>query len=118
MHNIGGMNFTQCLSCSKHYLQAFNRNRFIKVGDNLETATADLWSITGRLALNPRLQLIGFYQRNSLSSQDNYNVRLSWEYQPLSYVYVVFNHRGFDNTQLKRQTEDHVIVKLSYLRQL
>ena len=108
------------LSPSPHFslTGTVNRNHFIKVGDNLETATADLWSITGRLALNPRLQLIGFYQRNSLSNQDNYNVRLSWEYQPLSYVYLVFNHRGFDNSLLKRQTEDHVIMKLSYLRQL
>lgn len=97
---------------------SLNRNRFIEVGDNKETATADLWSITGRLAVNPRLQLIGFYQKNSLSNQDNYNIRLSWEYQPLSYIYFVYNRRGFDNTQLKRQTEDHVIVKLSYLRQL
>lgn len=108
------------LSPSPHFslTGSVNRNRFIKVGDNLETATADLWSITGRLALNPRLQLIGFYQRNSLNKQDNYNVRLSWEYQPLSYIYLVFNHRGFDNSLLKRQTEDHVIMKLSYLRQL
>ncbi len=95
-----------------------NRNHFKKVGDNAENVTADLWSITGRLALNPRLQLIGFYQLNSLNNLGNYNIRLSWEYQPLSYVYMVFNHRGFDNTLLKRQTEDHVIVKLSYLRQL
>ncbi len=95
-----------------------NRNHFKKVGDNLETITADLWSITGRLALNPRLQLIGFYQLNSINDAGNYNIRLSWEYQPLSYVYVVFNHRGFDNAALKRQTEDHTIVKLSYLRQL
>jgi len=95
-----------------------NRNRFREVGDNAESITADLWSLTGRLALNPRLQLIGFYQRNSINSNDNYNIRLSWEYQPLSYVYVVFNHRGFDNAAMKRQTEDHTIIKLSYLRQL
>lgn len=95
-----------------------NRNHFKEVGERKETITADLWSITGRLALNPRLQLIGFYQLNSISNAGNYNIRLSWEYQPLSYVYVVFNHRGFDNAALKRQTEDHTIIKLSYLRQL
>ncbi len=95
-----------------------NRNHFKGVGDNAETVTADLWSITGRLALNPRLQLIGFYQLNSINNAGNYNIRLSWEYQPLSYIYVVFNHRGFDNAALKRQTEDHTIIKLSYLRQL
>ncbi|MGQ0738734.1 MAG: DUF5916 domain-containing protein [Bacteroidota bacterium] len=95
-----------------------NRNRFIEVGDGKETRTADLWSINGRIALNPRLQLIGFYQKNSLNNLGNYNIRLSWEYQPLSYIYFVFNRRGFDNSQLLRQTEDHVIVKLSYLKQL
>lgn len=95
-----------------------NRNHFKKVGDNKETVTTDLWSITGRLALNPRLQLIGFYQKNSINNLGNYNIRLAWEYQPLSFIYVVFNRRGFDNAQLKRQTEDHVIIKLSYLRQL
>ena len=96
----------------------FNQNYFKNVGDNKETKKADLYSITGRFALNPRLQLIGFYQKNSLNDLSNYNIRLSWEYQPLSYIYFVFNHRGFDNVQQKRQTEDHVIVKLSYLRQL
>jgi hypothetical protein len=96
----------------------FNRNHFKNVGDNKESLTADLYSISGRLALNPRLQLIGFYQVNSQNKLDNYNIRLSWEYQPLSYIYFVFNHRGFDNTQMKRQTEDHVIFKLSYLKQL
>lgn len=95
-----------------------NRNQFKKVGDNKESLTADLFSLTGRLALNPRLQLVGFYQKNSLNDLSNYNIRLSWEYRPLSYLYVVFNHRGFDNAQLKRQTDDHVIVKLSYLKQL
>jgi len=84
----------------------------------VESVKADLWIISGRLALNPRLQLIGFYQKNSLSDVSNYNMRLSWEYRPLSYLYIVFNHRGFDNTQLKRQTDDHVIVKFSYLQQL
>jgi len=96
----------------------FNRNHFKKVGDNEESLIADLFSISGRLALNPRLQLIGFYQKNSQSNLSNYNIRLSWEYRPLSYFYFVFNHRGFDNTQMKRQTEDHVIFKLSYLKQL
>ena len=33
-------------------------------------------------------------------------------------ISTLFNRRGFDNTQLKRQTEDHAILKLSYLRQL
>ena len=101
------------------FLQAqFNRNHFKEVGDPATNKKVDLYSLSGRLALNPRLQLIGFYQKNSENNLNNYNIRLSWEYQPLSYIYLVFNRRGFDNTQMKRQTEDHAIIKVSYLRQL
>jgi hypothetical protein len=101
------------------YLQGvFNRNHFKEVGEPLTTKKADLYSISGRIALNPRLQLTGFYQKNSENNQSNYNIRFSWEYQPLSFIYIVYNRRGFDNLQSKRQTEDHVIFKISYLRQL
>ena len=95
----------------------FNRNRFTSVGESKGSTTVDLYSIEGRFALNPRVQLIGFYQRNSENKLQNYNIRLSWEYQPLSYIYIVLNHRGFQNTPLKTQTEDHVIAKISYLKQ-
>lgn len=94
------------------------RNHFINVGTPATTKTTDLYSVEGRFALNPRIQLVGFYQWNSENKQTNTNIRLSWEYQPLSYIYFVYNHRGFDNTAAKRQTDDHVIAKISYLRQL
>lgn len=96
----------------------FSRNNFKGVGDPSTDKKVDLYSISGRIALNPRLQLIGFYQKNSENNLSNYNIRLSWEYRPLSYIYLVFNRRGFDNAQLKRQTEDHAIIKISYLWQL
>ena len=99
-------------------LARYNRNYFKGVGDLNTTKNVDLYSIEGRFALNPRVQLIGFYQRNSESNSQNYNIRLSWEYKPLSYIYVVYNHRGFDNMQTKKtQVEDHVIAKISYLKQ-
>jgi hypothetical protein len=96
----------------------YNRNHFKNVGNPATSKTVSLYSISGRLALNPRLQLIGFYQKNSENNQGNYNIRFSWEYEPLSYFYVVFNHRGFDGIMQKRQTEDHSIIKISYLKQL
>lgn len=95
----------------------FNRNRFTGVGDDKTNTTVDLYAIEGRFALNPRVQLIGFYQRNTENKLQNYNIRFSWEYKPLSYIYLVFNHRGFQNLSLKTQTEDHAIGKISYLRQ-
>lgn len=97
----------------------FNRNHFIKVGENKTEKTVDLLAFEGRFALNPRLQLIGFYQRNTDSKANNYNIRLSWEYQPLSFIYIVFNKREFQSisTPELRSNEDHVIGKISYLRQ-
>jgi hypothetical protein len=95
-----------------------NRNHFKKVGNLTGGKKVDLYIISGRFALNPRLQLTGFYQKNSENNLSNYNIRLSWEYQPLSYIYLVFNRRAFDNVLLKRQSEDHAIFKVSYLRQL
>jgi len=95
----------------------FNRYHFTSVGE-LETNTnVDLYSIEGRFALNPRVQLIGFYQKNSENKSDNYNIRLSWEYRPLSFLYIVYNHRAFDTDLQKRTVEDHVIAKISYLHQ-
>ena len=95
----------------------FNRNHFMNVGAPGTNVTVDLYGIEGRFALNPRIQLTGLYQKNSDNNSQNYNIRLSWEYKPLSYVYFVFNHSGFDNIQGKLQSEDHIIAKLSYLLQ-
>lgn len=96
----------------------FNRNKFQDAGLANTNRTVDLYSIEGRFALNPRLQLIGFYQQNAYDDTKNYNIRLAWEYRPLSYVYIVWNKNGFNDAMNVRQKEDHAIVKLSYLWQL
>jgi hypothetical protein len=96
----------------------FNRNRFFGVGEPKMNSTIDLYSIEGRFALNPRVQLVGFYQQNSENHTQNYNIRFSWEYQPLSYIYLVVNHTGFNsNLTHPAQSEDHAIAKISYLKQ-
>lgn len=95
----------------------FNRNHFAEVGDNKTTSTVDLYILQGRFALNPRLQLTGFYQKNSLDNSQQYNIRFSWEYMPLSYLYIIYNHGGLETPQRVKQSEDHVIIKLSLLKQ-
>ncbi len=98
----------------------FNRNHFKGVGENNTTTIVDYYSIEGRFALNPRIQLIGFYQKNSQNDFDNYNIRLSIEYLPLSYIYLVYNHSGFNTPNtvpVNRQQEDHAIAKISFLKQ-
>lgn len=112
--------FTLQFAPSPHLSLAtrMNRNVFSNVGELTGKNQIDLYSIEGRLALNPRVQLIGFYQQNSENDSKNYNIRLSWEYRPLSFLYIVLNKRGFRDLSNIRQEEDHTIIKLSYLRQL
>lgn len=98
-------------------LAQFNRNRFIDVGEPKTNSTIDLYIIQGRFALNPRMQLTGFYQKNSFDNSDSYNIRFSWEYSPLSYIYFIYNHGSLTDYRHIKQTEDHVIFKMSYLKQ-
>jgi hypothetical protein len=95
----------------------FNRNRFFGVGELKTYSTVDLVVLQGRFALNPRIQLTAFYQKNTENNSNNYNIRFSWEYQPLSYIYLILNHQGFDPVNSKAVFEDHAIIKINYLKQ-
>jgi len=100
-------------------LGEFNRNHFMKVGVMQQTTTVDLYILQCRLALNPRIQLTGFYQKNSLDNSQNYYIRFSWEYKPLSYIYFIYNHGSTnDPLNVAKQSEGHVVAKISYLKQL
>jgi hypothetical protein len=69
-----------------------------------------------RLAWNARLQLSSFYQYNTAGNTGALNVRFSWEYRPLSFVYLVVN----SNSHLKGAAlrEETAILKVSYIKQL
>jgi hypothetical protein len=93
----------------------YNDNFFQQVGDQFVTDHIHLYSSQVRLALNPRIQLIGLYQKNSQNKMDAYNVRLSWEYRPLSYVYLVYNSRVNSSDHSLNETSQ--IAKVSFLKQ-
>jgi len=95
----------------------FNRNRFFGVGELKTYSTVDLIVLQGRFSLNPRVQLTAFYQRNTQNSSENYNIRFSWEYEPLSYIYLILNHQGFSPVGSKSVLEDHAIIKINFLKQ-
>ena len=117
---LTSLNLTLQFAPSPHFslLGRMNRNMVKALGENKTTETIDLFSIEGRFALNPRLQLVGFYQQNAENKLKNYNIRISWEYRPLSFIYLVLNKRGFERFDGINQNEQHAILKLSYLRQL
>ncbi len=64
-----------------------------------EEETIHLWGSELRLALNPRLQMFAFHQYNSLTENSSWNLRFSWEFAPLSYLYFVVNDSRFINEQ-------------------
>jgi hypothetical protein len=52
--------------------------------------TTHLLAFDARFALNPRLSLLASYQRDTSGNASILNTRLSWEFLPLSFIYVVF----------------------------
>jgi hypothetical protein len=96
-------------------------NRLRDVGPLGADETTHLFYPELRAALNPRLQLVGLYQYNSVSRLSSWNGRLAWEFRPLSFVYLVYNDRGFrepDGGGPAAPTERRLVVKVAYLAQL
>lgn len=92
-------------------------NNLTNLGLNKEQLSTHLTSIGVRFALNPRLQLSAFYQYNTFDEQGRWNVRASWEYQPLSFLYIVFNNTQFDELEVAVQ-EQQLISKITFVKQL
>ena len=94
-------------------------NRIRGLGISNEDKNTRLYRINARLALNPRLQFSGLYQWDSLTSRSGWNFRLSWEYRPLSYFYLVYNKNERSTVgSVARFTQDQFIAKLTYLFEL
>lgn len=72
-----------------------------------------------RLALNPRLQLVSSYQRDTANDATIYYGRFAWEFQPLSFLYVVYTDRYRANPpEGFPASERQLVVKLNYTWQI
>lgn len=69
----------------------YDVNRFHGAPGGAPDVTTQLVAPEVRLALNPRVQLTTFYQYNTAAGRGALNARFSWEFAPLSYVYLVTN---------------------------
>jgi hypothetical protein len=79
-----------------------------------------LLGVNVRLALNPFVQLVGFYQYNTAAERGGLNLRFSWEYEPRSFLFVVFNdNRTLPAARMNAAfVQQDGIVKLTYVRPL
>ncbi|MDC6364570.1 MULTISPECIES: carbohydrate binding family 9 domain-containing protein [Flavobacteriaceae] len=94
----------------------YEHNNINGLGILSEDLNTDLYTASLRLALNPRVQLSTFYQYNSFDEQGRWNVRFSWEYMPLSFIYLVFNDTQTDVFDpIQRSTQ--FISKITLLKQ-
>lgn len=93
-------------------------NRLTDLGPMRQARTTRLIGIGSRFAFNPRLQLSGSLQYNSLTSRDILNARLSWEFRPLSYLYVVYNSATIDEGLIPDYSQQQLLLKFTYLLEL
>ena len=92
-------------------------NRLQSIGTRDTSFVTHLVAPEVRLFLNPRLQWSAFYQYNTLQRRGALNARFSWEFAPLSFLYIVYNDRQaiLDGVTPSARS---VLVKFSWLRQL
>lgn len=94
----------------------YELNAARSLGIQNEDKDVHLYSGGLRLALNPQLQATAFYQYNALGKTGRWNARLSWEYRPLSFLYLVFNDTRSD-LGLDRFRTTGAIAKVNWMRQ-
>ncbi len=94
----------------------YEHNDINGVGIQQADLDTDLYTASLRLALNPRVQLSTFYQYNSFNGQGRWNIRFSWEYMPLSFIYLVFNDTQTDIFDPVQQSTQF-ISKITFLKQ-
>ncbi len=98
---------------------SYTINKFSNLGIAMQDVTANLLSTNARLALNPRVRLVGSYQWNSANNANIWNVRLAWEYRPLSFIYLVFNNNETEELpgQSQQFFQRELIGKITFLKQ-
>ncbi len=92
----------------------YERNSFKHLGtDSQDIITQVLVSGTS-LYYSPKLFMDGLIQYNSLDKAFSYNTKLSWEYSPLSFIYLVLTNL---KDEYNRYQERQIISKISFVKQ-
>lgn len=101
---------------------SYEVNLLRDIGVERVDRTTHLVAPEARIFLNRSMQLGGFWQYSSESRRGAWNARFSWEFEPLSYLYIVYNdNRAIGSlpggaTPLPPQQQ--LTVKLVYSHQL
>lgn len=97
-------------------LASWERNAFRGVGGSDRTTHLVVPEL--RLAASPRLELSGIWQYNTAADRSALNLRLTWEFRPLSFLYVVYNDAQYvEGLTDPFPTRRRLIVKATWLWQ-
>ncbi len=90
-------------------------NHFWSGGLGPAGVDSHLLLLESRLAVSPKLQLIGSFQRDSAGNRLVSNARLAWEYLPLSFLYLVLTdtREAYASSQ-PVVPETRVVLKATY----
>jgi hypothetical protein len=93
----------------------YSYNYFYGKGVTGDFADTHLLSVETRLALSPKLQLAGSYQRDTDGNASIFNARFSWEFLPLSFLYIVVTDtRSVLSSREGPAPELKAVAKLTY----
>lgn len=97
---------------------SYELSEITDLGVNDVDETTRLLKVGPSFALNPKILFSGLYQWNNVSDQHLWNARLSWEFRPLSFIYLVLNSSVADDpTNTSRINQQQYIAKVSYVHQ-
>ncbi len=99
---------------------SYTRNDFKNVGVYKGKVSTHLLAPEARIAITPKILLSAFYQFNTDTRNGSLNARFSWEYKPLSFIYLVFNSiDNFNPTAFDiPKHQQNGILKVTYIYQL
>lgn len=95
----------------------YNRDKFI-YQDNEKSIATQLIILKALIALNANLQLSSLYQYNTDTKTNGVNIRFSWQYKPLSFLYFVYNSVNYYGYPFNNFNNiKNSILKINYLYQ-
>lgn len=100
------------------YLVDYSSNKIYAKNTSENSKHVYLVSNSMIVSLSPTLQLSGLYQKNSANSSVGINLRASWEFRPLSNIYLIYNSNYFEKNEFSpSKLNQQGIFKISYLMQ-
>ncbi len=95
------------------------RNDFKELGSTKKSLTTHLLIPKALVALNANIQLSGIYQYNTDAKLSAFNIRFSWQYKPIEFIYFVYSSIHYLDNLIPHENaiQNNGVAKISYIKQ-